>query len=220
MNEKIIRIVKNNIFGFLVGAILFSGIGAYAATVYLASNIQYKDDKTVETALNELYDKAKDFTKVTATAGNVSSGYKFYNNKGELVTGTKAESTSISNPLVGSSVVGFSSGTTTETKMPITINNSNYISVSNNIITIKKAGNYTMSLAVGSNRNNANGCSYNGMVSLYINNQQQIFIYQSYDAMTTNANTFKLNVGDTVYAAYSGNGGSYPKKASFSMIVS
>lgn len=51
------KIIKNNILGFIIGAVLFSGITVYA-TKYLAGDITYKDTN-VEEALNDLYENSK-----------------------------------------------------------------------------------------------------------------------------------------------------------------
>ena len=48
------KIIKNNLFGFILGALLFSFIGAYAAIKLSSSEISYKDT-TVEQTLNSLY---------------------------------------------------------------------------------------------------------------------------------------------------------------------
>ncbi|MBP3461473.1 MAG: hypothetical protein J6K21_03580 [Bacilli bacterium] len=51
---------KNLILGILIG-LPFSIVSVYAATTYLASNIKYKDT-TVESALNDLYNKSNNCT--------------------------------------------------------------------------------------------------------------------------------------------------------------
>lgn len=53
------KFLKKNfklIVGIIIGAILISGISVYATTTYLASQVTYKDGKTVEQALNNLYE--------------------------------------------------------------------------------------------------------------------------------------------------------------------
>ena len=54
------KVIKNNLFGFILGAILFGGIGTVVATTILSSTVSYTNNNrtTVETALNELYSKA------------------------------------------------------------------------------------------------------------------------------------------------------------------
>ena len=56
------EILKRNtkwILGVIVLVVLVSGVSVYATTTYLASQVTYKDGKTVEEALNELYKNAK-----------------------------------------------------------------------------------------------------------------------------------------------------------------
>lgn len=56
MNKKF---EKNNIYliiGILIGATLACGITAYATNI-MAGNVTYKNNKTVEAALNELYNR-------------------------------------------------------------------------------------------------------------------------------------------------------------------
>ncbi len=55
--KKIIKIIKDNILGFILGAILFGGIGTVVATTILSSSVSYTNNNqtTVEGALNELY---------------------------------------------------------------------------------------------------------------------------------------------------------------------
>ena len=51
--------IKKNIkliLGIVIGAVLISGISVYATSTYYASQVTYKDGKTVEQALNELYE--------------------------------------------------------------------------------------------------------------------------------------------------------------------
>ena len=51
------KIFKTRIFTFILGFVVAGGIGVYAASQILASDISYKDG-TVESALNDLYSKA------------------------------------------------------------------------------------------------------------------------------------------------------------------
>jgi hypothetical protein len=57
---------KNFTFGLIIGGIIMSFVGVYAAVTILASNISYSNSKTsaanVEDALNELYDKVPSST--------------------------------------------------------------------------------------------------------------------------------------------------------------
>lgn len=61
------KIIKNNIFGFILGGLIFGCVGAYAAVQYNAADIIYKDKTTVKTALDDLYDKSSVITKDAAT---------------------------------------------------------------------------------------------------------------------------------------------------------
>ena len=58
------KVIKNRIFIFLMTAIIFTSIGAYAATTYKASDVLYTSSDgtsmTVNDALNELYNKSGD----------------------------------------------------------------------------------------------------------------------------------------------------------------
>ena len=76
--EKIIKIVKNNIFGFILGGILFGTIGVIASNQLASSSVYYDNStsggssNTVSGAIDELYDLAKttefkigDYVKMT-----------------------------------------------------------------------------------------------------------------------------------------------------------
>lgn len=52
--KKILK--KEIIIAFIIGLLISSGITVYA-TSYLAGQVTYKEGKTVEQALNELYSK-------------------------------------------------------------------------------------------------------------------------------------------------------------------
>lgn len=49
------KLFKNNIFGFIIGGLIFGVIGVGATTLYNATQISY-NDSNVKTALDELYD--------------------------------------------------------------------------------------------------------------------------------------------------------------------
>ena len=55
---KFLKEKKGIIISFIIGVILASSITVYA-TGYLASQVTYKDGKTVEQALNDLYSKTE-----------------------------------------------------------------------------------------------------------------------------------------------------------------
>ncbi len=56
------KIIVSNVFSFILGAIIFGCIGAYAATLISASEVQYKDTN-VSSALNDLYEKSNQSTE-------------------------------------------------------------------------------------------------------------------------------------------------------------
>ena len=77
------RIIKNPIFTFILGAIIFGGIGTVLAVTILAKDVSYapKDSTwkvyNVEDAIDDLYSKAKPeytgSTTVTPTTSRPSS---------------------------------------------------------------------------------------------------------------------------------------------------
>lgn len=82
--------IRNNIFGFILGALIFGSIGVYAASLYSSSDVTYKNT-TVEAALNELYSIPKGITsnvtleeiaRTTDTVSNTTitnvNNYKYY----------------------------------------------------------------------------------------------------------------------------------------------
>ena len=87
--------MKTNILSFILGAIIFMGIGVYAGTRISADQIEYKDT-TVDLALNDLYTLATSPFSYTAITPNSSQGERIATrntsvtlNKGKyiLVTG-------------------------------------------------------------------------------------------------------------------------------------
>lgn len=70
--------MKKYIIGFILGAIVFAGIGVYAAIKIQADEIGYKEG-TVEDALNDLYSKTNNSKKtclyVSGTKGAVNTKY-------------------------------------------------------------------------------------------------------------------------------------------------
>ena len=81
--KKVKQIIKNNILGFILGAVIFGGVGVYAATTISSSSVTY-GNTTVSATLDDLISK----TKVgTATAAQILSG-KTALVQGSTVTGT------------------------------------------------------------------------------------------------------------------------------------
>ena len=58
------RVIKNNIFGFIVGAVIFTSIGVIAATAINARNIEYRDTN-VESAIDDLYQSSDKYSSLT-----------------------------------------------------------------------------------------------------------------------------------------------------------
>ena len=61
--RKILKIIKHNVFGFIVGAVIFGSLGVYAASVISASNVGYSDNNdlgavNVQDAIDKLNTKA------------------------------------------------------------------------------------------------------------------------------------------------------------------
>ena len=102
-----IKFIKKNkaiiITAFIVGIICIGGT-AFASYQYLASQIMYKDNKTVEQALNELYNKT---ISVVATENEVASGTTLSVKKGQIIiissiyTITATNTTELSSDLKG-----------------------------------------------------------------------------------------------------------------------
>ena len=99
------RFIKNNIIGFILGAVIFGSIGVYAATV-ASSVVTYSRSgssvETVEGALDEIYDNFKSdtytFTSDQTSSVNLDNFYKNFDltnvyNKGKE-DGTVAGATS------------------------------------------------------------------------------------------------------------------------------
>ena len=75
------NIFKSRVFFFILGAILFGGIAGVTAYTIAASEIEY-NGSSVETALNNLYEKAKpDYSGDTTFTPSTSSQTISTNNK-------------------------------------------------------------------------------------------------------------------------------------------
>ena len=55
--RKIIKFIKNNLLGFVIGGLIFGSVGVIADTIINSSNVAYKTS-TVKGALDELYQLA------------------------------------------------------------------------------------------------------------------------------------------------------------------
>lgn len=73
--KKLSRFVKNNIVGFILGAVIFSGIGITIAGTVASSLITYTNNgqSTVQGALNDLYNKASELD--SWKNGDIAYGY-------------------------------------------------------------------------------------------------------------------------------------------------
>ena len=61
--KKILKFIKHNVLGFIVGAVIFGSLGVYAATVIAASSVSYSDNASlgatnVQDAIDKLNTKA------------------------------------------------------------------------------------------------------------------------------------------------------------------
>ena len=109
------KIFKNPILTFIIGAILFSGIAGVTAYTIAASEIEY-NGSSVESALNNLYDKATNYkkldTQTSASTNDIVSGKTAYDNLGNLISGTYSD-----NCVMGSGTVTSSFTTSTGGKL-------------------------------------------------------------------------------------------------------
>lgn len=70
--KKVLKFIRNNIIGFVIGGIIFGTIGAYAATQLASSSVYYNNansggsSNTVSGALDELYTKANTWINPTS----------------------------------------------------------------------------------------------------------------------------------------------------------
>ena len=76
--------------------IIVSGVSVYATNTYLASQVTYKEDKSVEEALNDLYNKysQQSFQRTISLVGEFS---------GKTIANTKASTVSVTGLTVGKS---------------------------------------------------------------------------------------------------------------------
>lgn len=90
------KIIKNNIFGFIIGIIITSSVSVIAATLYLSNQVSYTPTDTtwnvdnVKDALDELHDATELINQGDATESDIMVGKTAIVN-GKLITGTKLE---------------------------------------------------------------------------------------------------------------------------------
>ena len=91
---KVLKFIKHNVLGFIVGAVIFGSLGVYAASVIFASNVGYSDNNdlgatNVQAAIDKLSAKADNqyFDFVTAQAN--TSGKVFASKKGVCISRNK-----------------------------------------------------------------------------------------------------------------------------------
>lgn len=84
--------MKNKIIFLIIGLIIGSGVGVGAAIIINANQVDYKENKTVENALNDLYSRSN---YGDATASDITEGKTALVN-GEKVTGNLQKKSSVS----------------------------------------------------------------------------------------------------------------------------
>ena len=83
MINKVLKIAKQNLLGFIVGAIIFTGVGVTAATILAGSEVSYTGSKVenasnIQQAIDRLYDKA------TTSDRACTTGYVKQNENGRI----------------------------------------------------------------------------------------------------------------------------------------
>ena len=178
------------ILSFLVG-MLCSSITVSAIYMYIASDVTFqssnKDWKVdnVGAALNDLYHKQSTATRAL---------------------------------LVGSgNIVYHSLNATSLANIPSQLaqGGNDYVSLQNNVFTVKKAGNYIIFYMTGSHMDREYATSYSGFINIYINGSIKVDAQQSYDGTICDSITFSLKVGDTIVGKYRSDGGDFYKRATY-----
>ena len=77
--KKVIKLIKNNILGFIIGAIIFTGVGVSAATyLYNSNQVSYSNSNSsvtdVKGALDELYKLSANSVDVSEILSSVETG--------------------------------------------------------------------------------------------------------------------------------------------------
>ena len=76
------KFIKNNLLGFILGAIIFSGIGAYAEYIITADKVEYSKDISVKDKVDDLYTKVKpSYTGATSITPSTTTQTLQTNNK-------------------------------------------------------------------------------------------------------------------------------------------
>ena len=89
------KMFKNSLFTFILGAILFSGVTAYAAKIIYATEVSYTSDKTTKTNVSDAITELYELTSVgDAKAEEILVGKKALVN-GKEITGTMPDVTTI-----------------------------------------------------------------------------------------------------------------------------
>ena len=92
--RKILKLIKHNVLGFIVGAVIFGSLGVYAATVITASSVGYSDNASlgatnVQDAIDKLNTKADNQYFDFATAQANTTGKVFASKKGVCISRSK-----------------------------------------------------------------------------------------------------------------------------------
>ena len=176
--------MKKYILGLITGILVCGSIGLVIAATYNAGAITYTPSDN------------------TWNVSNVESAINDLKNISD--NGFK---------LVGEKEISFSSGQTTPTKVNIEVKDSNYISVENNIVKIKKSGKYIIFLEIGANQNYSGHCSFSGFLDLYINGTKVVNNTAGSASSKSTYHIYDLSVNDEIYANIYGDGDNYPKIA-------
>ena len=76
------KFIKNNLLGFILGAIIFSGIGAYAEYIISADKVEYAPNISIKDKVDDLYTKVKpSYTGATSITPSTTTQTLQTNNK-------------------------------------------------------------------------------------------------------------------------------------------
>mgnify|MGYP004626483805 CR=1 FL=1 len=100
--KKVLNLIKKNIFGIIIGGLIFGSVGVYAATKFYASDVSVNaptgsslgSNATLQNALDDLYSKINNYAKLysngTAIYYNPTTGEKCTPSFAVSTTGTKS----------------------------------------------------------------------------------------------------------------------------------